>query len=308
MVNLKLRIIGDPHFIKQDDVFYLAQGSKSLSNPLTANNSLWMDNGELYIRVLFDAPADYDETIGLAVPGNSMYSKNEFSGIYKLITVTNEFTRGKFEQVLDLAWITIEETTQSTAVNAVQRLEAAVLQRYNAKGFTASRFSGPSILVNNLTSGGGPNASILAGGSAGGSAGGGLINGIVGQVQQAATGAINKAVKDITDPLVDKAKSYAKEVFNNIKDKLGFGSTSTLGGGGGADGSAAHSGAPVEERLPEKSAMNEASENWNSESTDSVTNDPEATEVTNTDTVALLNGDGVDGAISNDAYVGDLFG
>ena len=300
MVNLKLRIIGDPHFIKQDDMFYLAQGSKSMSSPLTANNSLWMDNGELYIRVLFDTPADYDETIGLAIPGNSMYSKNEFSGIYKLITVTNEFTRGKFEQVLDLAWITIEETTQSTAVNAVQRLELAVSQRYTAQGFKASRFSGPSILVNNLTSGGvSSRASILAGGAAGGAASG-LVNSIVGQVQQAAGGAINKAVNDVSKPLIDKGIAYAKDTFNKIKDELGFGSTSTLGSGGGADGAASHSGAPVEERLPEQSAMNQASQEWNSDSTDAATT---ADQVEAPPELAV--GDGVDGSIE---YAGEDFG
>lgn len=301
MVNLKLRIIGDPHFIKQDDLFYLGQGSKAATNPLTANNSLWMDNGELYIRVLFDTPSDYNETTGLAVPGSSIYSKNEFSGIYKLITVTNEFARGKFEQVLDLAWLTIEETTQSTAVNAVQRLESSVLQRYTAKGFTASRFTGPSILVNNLISGTvGSTASSLAGGGGGG----GLVNGIVGQIQNAASGAINKAVSDISKPILDKATAYAKDAFNQVKDSLGFGSgPSALGGGGGADGSAAHSGAPVEERLPEQSAMNQASEDWQASDTDAVSAE-------NTESIEVINGDGVDGSFdvefNNDAAFGDV--
>jgi hypothetical protein len=127
----------------------------------------------------------------------------------------------------------------------------------------------------------------------------------VGQVKQAASGAINKAVKDISQPILDKAKSYAKEAFSSIKDKLGFGGgASTLGGGGGADGAAAHSGAPVEERLPEQSAMNQASNDWQADSTD-------ATPVENTDAVPdLVNGDGVDGSFdvefNNDAAFGDV--
>jgi hypothetical protein len=297
MVNLKLKIVGDPHFIKQDDFFYMGRGSGKDTNSLTDNNSLWMDNGELYVRVLFDTPADYDETIGLAIPGNSPYSKNEFSGIYKLITVSNEFTRGKFEQILDLVMITIEEASNSTRDNAIQRIESLVLQNYSAKGFNAGRFSGPSIIQNSLTGGGG--IGVGASQAAGSSSGGGLLNSLVAQGQQVLTGAVNKAVGDITKPLTDKATAYAKDVFGKLKDSLGFGGTSssTLGGGGGADGTA-QSGTETAQHTPEPSAMNQASENWNSDSADA------QPAVENADNVPLNDYAGVDGA--TDVQIADV--
>ena len=46
MIELDLKIIGDPHFIKQDDVFYSRPG-KNQNTALTPNNSLYMDTGEL---------------------------------------------------------------------------------------------------------------------------------------------------------------------------------------------------------------------------------------------------------------------
>jgi len=303
MVNLKLRIIGDPHFIKQDDLFYMGRGSGKDTNLLTDNNSLWMDNGELYIRVLFDTPADYDETIGLAIPGNNPYSKNEFSGIYKLITVSNDFARGKFEQTLDLVLITIEEASNSTRDNAIQRIESLILQNYTPKGFTATRFSGPNVIQNTLIGGGaGVGASLTAGSSGGG--GGGLLSGLTGQLQQVAGNAVNKAISDVTKPLVDKAGAYAKDAFNKIKDSLGFGSTSTLGGGGGADGAASSSSGNIpDQHAPEQSAMNQASEEWNNESTD-----PNGDAFGGGEDIEFNDGVGVDGAVDVDVADLDLGG
>jgi len=275
-----------------------------------------MDNGELYIRVLFDTPTDYDETLGLAIPGNSPYSKNEFSGIYKLITVTNEFYRGTFQQVLDLVWITIEEGQSTKIFNATQRIEALSLQSYNARGGIASRFSGPTILQNNLIAGG--SASVGAAITAGSSSGGGLLGGVVDQVKQAASGAVNKAIKDATDPLVDKAKEYAKEQFGKIKDALGFGDkpgASTLGGSGGADGAASSgSGNVPEQHVPEQSAMNTASNEFNSDSTNAtIDNTDVSTPIEDTggyDTAGFdgVEGDGIDGAVGGFDGGGDFFG
>jgi len=101
MINLDLKIIGDPQLIKQDDVFY-GQDLSTPTGPLTKNGSLWMDSGELYTFVNFKSPTDYDEATGLADPDSGKYKISEYSGVYKIITIDNTFSRGKFEQTLNL--------------------------------------------------------------------------------------------------------------------------------------------------------------------------------------------------------------
>lgn len=99
MINVKLTILGDPTFIKQDDVFY-NQTAYRIGGLLTPNGSLVMDEGELYVMLIFKTPTDYDEITGLY--RNDKYSWSMFSGIYKVITVDNQFSHGKFQQVLSL--------------------------------------------------------------------------------------------------------------------------------------------------------------------------------------------------------------
>jgi hypothetical protein len=86
MINVKLKIAGDPSLIKQDDTF---------SN---LNNSIPTDKRELYVRLFFRLPTDIDQNTGLYKFENS----NIFSGIYRMITVENLFERGQFTQTLDL--------------------------------------------------------------------------------------------------------------------------------------------------------------------------------------------------------------
>ena len=105
MLNLKLKIIGDPQLIKQDDI-YNNPGSSNYTDItkaqiIASNGSLVMDNGELYAKVSFKTPVDIDETTGL-LRKNGKYTESVFSGMYKFLTVDNEFRGGKFEQTCDL--------------------------------------------------------------------------------------------------------------------------------------------------------------------------------------------------------------
>lgn len=113
MLHIKLKIIGDPSLIKQDDVFWtpksnaLVSENKTNADPrLTPDGSLKMDGGEVYVNLTFRTPVDIDETTGL------MQFKNQnilgptqvslFSGLFRIMTVTNEFRSGMFTQVLNL--------------------------------------------------------------------------------------------------------------------------------------------------------------------------------------------------------------
>lgn len=105
MLNLKLKIIGDPQLIKQDDCYNNPGNSTYKSQTggqiIPSNGSLVMDNGELYAKVSFKTPVDIDETTGL-IRKDGKYIESVFSGMYKFLTVNNTFSGGKFEQTCDL--------------------------------------------------------------------------------------------------------------------------------------------------------------------------------------------------------------
>ena len=129
MININMRILGDPHFIKQDDLFF-GQNLNTIQQQFIQNDafqSLWMDGGELYVFVNFESPVDYDETLGIA-PVNSVANKyrySEFSGVYKIITVDSVFRNGKFEQTLNLAKLLYDQAG-NPITNASQRIETAI--------------------------------------------------------------------------------------------------------------------------------------------------------------------------------------
>ena len=120
MVNVKLKIIGDPELIKQDDIFKNPENNPSKSGtenlPIDpATNSILYDTSEVFALLTFRTPVDYDPETGLSRFDKTEYSV--FSGVYKIITVENEFTRGQFTQSLDLvrlfdqpAWDTLESS------------------------------------------------------------------------------------------------------------------------------------------------------------------------------------------------------
>jgi hypothetical protein len=92
MVNVKMKVAGDPDFIKQDDVFYPPGGGSGSSIP--------MDQNEVFVKLRFRTPDDINQDTGLynfATDG-----ENTFNGLYKVITVENNFERGMFTQNLDM--------------------------------------------------------------------------------------------------------------------------------------------------------------------------------------------------------------
>ena len=86
MINVSLKITGDPELIKQDDVFS------------SLNGSLPMDKQELFVKLEFRLPEDIDQNTGLY----KIDKRSIFSGIYKMIAVNNVFERGQFTQTLEL--------------------------------------------------------------------------------------------------------------------------------------------------------------------------------------------------------------
>lgn len=108
MIGVKLRIIGDPDYIKQDDIFYQGQATTTTASTTTIDSrllpnggSLVMDDGGVYVQILFKVPRDIDDQTGLMKYDNGQQN-SVFSGLYNVISVTSNFSQGKFIQDLEL--------------------------------------------------------------------------------------------------------------------------------------------------------------------------------------------------------------
>lgn len=113
MIQVDLTIIGDPHFIKQDDIFYCGGVLTTNNNDqpveddrLTINGSLKTDLGLLYTRINFRVPLELREFDGLMTFDSKDFTSSIFSGIYYCQIVTSSFKNGEFTQLLTLvrAW------------------------------------------------------------------------------------------------------------------------------------------------------------------------------------------------------------
>ena len=112
MLQVQLKIIGDPDFIKQDDIFYppvpnaqFVENKATVDPRLTPNGSIRTDHGQVYVNLTFKTPVDIDETTGLVsykLNGKDTTRTSVFSGIYMITIVKNEFRGGAFIQILTL--------------------------------------------------------------------------------------------------------------------------------------------------------------------------------------------------------------
>ena len=106
MLNLKLKIIGDPELIKQDDIYTnpVQGGYDTQVNTLGImpdNGSIPMDSGEVIALVEFRTIMDMNEANGL--PRKVVEAEQSaFTGQYRILTVDNLFQGGKFEQTVDM--------------------------------------------------------------------------------------------------------------------------------------------------------------------------------------------------------------
>ena len=144
MLNAKLRIMGDPQLIKQDDIYFDAgryykaseanQNSDGVryreivgpgSDILTYNNnSLLMDWGDLNCWIEVKLPVDYNEATGAMRTGKS-YDTASFMGVYRIIEIESEFKAGSFTQSLEL----IRYSEQPYDQQYLQKINEKVDQR-----------------------------------------------------------------------------------------------------------------------------------------------------------------------------------
>ena len=210
MINVKLKIIGDPTFIKQDDVFYNSGISYS-SNILTNNNSLRTDDSELYVFLTFRTPDDYDESTGLAIPGQNKFAYTEFTGVYKIVTIDSQFSKGKFEQTLDLVRLTTSDEKLEVAVINADRIESLLLAGAGqTTRFPSTLTFGPRIIQSTFSG-----------------SGTGLLQNLVGQGINAVT---NKIVQEISTE-VNSALAEIGSTLSSTLEGFALDAQEFLGGG-----------------------------------------------------------------------------
>jgi hypothetical protein len=123
MLNVKLKIVGDPHFIKQDDIYAgPSQGDYDVTEQMINPGTLSMDGKEIFCLVQFKTPVDMDDATGLTRE-NAKYRSSGFSGYYKIVTVTSEFKSGQFVQTLELIRIFDVPDLSDTGVTILEMEE-----------------------------------------------------------------------------------------------------------------------------------------------------------------------------------------
>lgn len=231
MVSVSLKIIGDPHLIKQDDIFFNQNLNKS-SSLLTPNNSIYSDGGELYVFLNFESPVDYNEELGVADVKNSRFRYSEFTGVYKLITVESNFYKGKFEQVLNLAKLFYDQ--EGLELPSIRQRAEGVQQRVLSPvaRLTSTRYSGPSINLAALNPA--TNAQIAVNQVLQQSG----VNRALNNIQQLGRQVVGKAVGQVTgavtssvlNPLSDAASKFITNNFGvgDLSSGAGFDQISGL--------------------------------------------------------------------------------
>lgn len=116
MLNIKVRIVGDPAYIKQDEVYFnpadegYKQSIKNIDpdgppiDPQTGQ--IFYDLEQVYVQFITKSAVDINDATGITnkqiILSNGRKTDSTFSGVYKVLKVSNEFVRGKFEQIIEL--------------------------------------------------------------------------------------------------------------------------------------------------------------------------------------------------------------
>lgn len=117
MVTLDLKLWGDPYYFMDSDVGnYRTPGG---GNPnLTVDGKINPTDNEVFILIQFKSAVDYNGSLLQLDPVNL------FSGIYKVVSFTNNFVNGMFTQDLNLMRMPNQEVESVENSNAVAEANA----------------------------------------------------------------------------------------------------------------------------------------------------------------------------------------
>jgi hypothetical protein len=98
MQNIDFDIVGDPYFIANSGKGNYVDNPTNLIN-VTKDGSVNYQSSEVDIVINFRTPIDINQSTGLYDLNNTKLAQN-FSGLYKLTTITSTFSKGQFKQNL----------------------------------------------------------------------------------------------------------------------------------------------------------------------------------------------------------------
>jgi hypothetical protein len=98
MMNINMDIAGDPYYIANSGVGNYTATQTNLIN-VTKDGNVNYQNGEVDVVINFNTPTDLNQSTGMFDITNSKLV-SQFSGLYKLTTITSSFKNGKFTQNL----------------------------------------------------------------------------------------------------------------------------------------------------------------------------------------------------------------
>lgn len=117
MVSAEIEIIGDPYYLTNAGN-YSEANSGSFNQ--TSSGAMDYQSGEVDVLFNFRTPVDINPTTGLVDFGDSQIAKG-FSGLYRIIRVTNSFKQGKFIQTLH-ALRRPRQSEGATAISSISQI------------------------------------------------------------------------------------------------------------------------------------------------------------------------------------------
>jgi hypothetical protein len=100
LLELDIDIFGDPYFMADSGMGNYNSTEAALF--LNSDGSLDYQRSETSVIVNFRTPIDYNENNTMYFPEDQSIAVNAFSGLYRVLTITNTINSGKFTQRLNL--------------------------------------------------------------------------------------------------------------------------------------------------------------------------------------------------------------
>jgi hypothetical protein len=100
LISLELKIMGDPYFIADSGVGNYSSPPGD-SPAITRDGTMNYQTREVDVVLNFRTPIDYNEAGGMDFPEDTVVVE-PFSGLYRVLTVTNKFSSNNFEQTLSM--------------------------------------------------------------------------------------------------------------------------------------------------------------------------------------------------------------
>ena len=101
LVTARMTIWGDPYFIADSGMGNYNSAETDLIN-LTADGTMDYQSSEVDIEINFRTPLDYSQGNYMDFPNLGVSPVGAFSGVYNIITCTNNFADGQFTQQMSL--------------------------------------------------------------------------------------------------------------------------------------------------------------------------------------------------------------